>query len=140
MFGLRLTTEVQKRWKNGKPHQTTTGVASANSIQGRAKRVRNILPIEKITSGVVRIAATQNRRVISRTSGFSSSAAVTVRGSSAMPQIGQDPGSRRTISGCIGQVYSVRVAGSGFSGSNAIPQEGHGTGFVSRTSGHIGQT
>ena len=35
-----------------------------------------------------------------------------VRGSSAMPQIGHEPGSERTISGCIGQVYSIRVAGA----------------------------
>ena len=28
-------------------------------------------------------------------------------GSSAMPQIGQLPGASRTISGCIGQVYST---------------------------------
>ena len=35
---------------------------------------------------------------------------LTVRGSSAMPQIGQLPGSDLTTSGCIGQVYSVVVA------------------------------
>ena len=39
--------------------------------------------------------------------------ASTVRGSSAMPQIGQAPGASRTISGCIGQVYSTRVARQG---------------------------
>jgi hypothetical protein len=47
---------------------------------------------------------------MSRSSGFASST-VTVRGSSAMPQIGQLPGSARTISGCIGQVYSVLACG-----------------------------
>jgi len=59
---------------------------------------------------------------MSRSSGFASSLAVTVRGSSAMPQIGQFPGSARTISGCIGHVYSVLLAASaGDSGSSAIP-------------------
>ena len=35
-----------------------------------------------------------------------------MRGSSAMPQIGQLPGSSRTISGCIGQVHSVLTTGN----------------------------
>ena len=74
-------------------------------------------------SGAVRTTLIQKRRVMSRNSGFSSIAAVTVRGSSAMPQMGQDPGSERTISGCIGQVYSVREAAMGTSGSSAIPQK-----------------
>ena len=55
--------------------------------------------------------------------------AVTVRGSSAMPQIGHEPGPGRTICGCMGQVYSVRVAASGTSGSSAMPQEGQAPGF-----------
>lgn len=90
--------------------------------------------------GAVRITATQNLRVMSRSSGFSSTAAVTVRGSSAIPQIGHEPGSERTISGCIGQVYSVRVLATGTSGSSAIPHDGQAPGFDSRTSGHMGQT
>ena len=88
---------------------------------------------------MVKIAPIQKRSDIFRSSGFDSGAAVTVRGSRAMPQIGHDPGSVRTISGCIGQVYSVRVAG-GISGSNAMPHDGHAPGFGWRTSGHIGQT
>ena len=35
MFRLRLTIDCQPRTKKGQPHQRTTGVASANSIQGR---------------------------------------------------------------------------------------------------------
>ena len=51
--------------------------------------------------------------------------AVTVRGSSAMPQIGQVPGPSRTICGCMGQVYSMRsVAAEGWVGSSAIPHFG----------------
>ena len=89
---------------------------------------------------MVKIAPIQKRSDMSRSSGLSSGAAVTVRGSSAIPQIGHEPGSERTISGCIGQVYSVRVEAMGTSGSKAMPHEGHATGFDSRTSGHIGQT
>src|SRR5215469_18342679 len=99
-----------------------------------------MLPIAITSSGAVSTTPIQKRRVISRSSGFSSVVAVTVRGSSAIPQIGHEPGSDRTISGCIGHVYSVRVVGSGLSGSSAIPHDGHGTGLGSRTSGHIGQT
>src|ERR1035441_9934136 len=54
----------------------------------------------------------QSRLVISASSGLESST-VTSRGSSAMPQIGQEPGALRTICGCIGQVYSVCFAGAG---------------------------
>ena len=53
-----------------------------------------------------------------------------------MPQIGHEPGSARTISGCIGQVYSVRVAGAaGTSGSSAMPHLGQAPGWSWRTSG-----
>src|SRR5579864_5398673 len=148
MFGLRFTSDVQNRWKNGSPHHKTTGVDSANSIQGRRAPPnklmnacgQNMLPIAIASSGAVSTTPTQKRRVMSRNSGFSSAAAVTVRGSSAMPQIGHEPGSERTISGCIGHVYSVRVDAAGSSGSSAIPQDGQAPGLLSRTSGHIGHT
>ena len=48
-------------------------------------------------------------------SGFAPPPDVTVRGSSAMPQIGQAPGPSRTTSGCIGQVY-VALAVTGGAG------------------------
>ena len=81
----------------------------------------------------------QKRRVMSSSSGFASSM-VAVRGSRAMPQMGQSPGSSRTISGCIGQTYSVRVAGAVMvSGSSAIPHFGQLPGPSWRTSGSIGQ-
>jgi hypothetical protein len=57
-----------------------------------------------------------------------------------MPQMGQPPGSDCTTSGCIGQVYSVRVADGSASGSSAIPHLMQGPGVVSRTSGCIGHT
>ena len=101
---------------------------------------QNMLAIAIAMSGAVSTTPTQNRRVMSRSSGFSCSTAVTVRGSRAMPQIGHEPGWLRTISGCMGQVYSVRDAWRGLSGSKAMPQEGQAPGFASRTSGHIGHT
>src|SRR5579864_7695403 len=147
MLGLRLSSEVQKRWKNDMPHQRTTGVARMNSshgMRGPSKIRMNscgqiMLPMAMASSGAVSMTLIKKRRVMSRSSGFSSAEAVTVRGSRAMPQIGQEPGSERTILGCIGQVYSVRVAETGISGSSAMPQEGHAPGFDSRTSGHMGQ-
>jgi hypothetical protein len=58
-----------------------------------------------------------------------------------MPQIGQAPGASRTISGCIGQVHSTRVAATtGSSGSSAMPHFGQAAAFSLRTSGSIGQT
>ena len=73
--------------------------------------------IPSASTGIASATLIQKRRVIETSSGFSSSSTVTVRGSSAIPQIGHEPGSGRTISGCIGQVYSTRVAGAaGISG------------------------
>src|SRR6202048_1933885 len=137
MFGLRLTSDVQKRWKKGKPPHTTTGVASANSSHGKtaALRIRwncishSMEAMAIASSGTVRTRLTQNRRLMSRSSGFSSLPAVTVRGSNAMPQIGHDPGSERIISGCMGQVYSVCLDAMGTSDSKAMPHEGVAQGF-----------
>src|SRR5687768_12341622 len=84
---------------------------------------------------------THNRRAMSLNSGFCSSSMVTVLASSAMPHLGQAPGSACTISGCIGQTYSLLVGnGAGEAGSSAMPHFGQGTCFSSSTSGHIGQT
>ena len=72
------------------------------------------------SSGALRAALTQRRRRMSVSSGFSVSASWIVRGSSAMPQMGQLPGASRTISGCIGQVQ-VCLAGGGAGGSGRPP-------------------
>ncbi len=148
MLVERLTTELQPRWKKGHPPQSTTGVASSNSIHGSQPPGSacctgipgNMSAIAIPSSGSVSARLIQNRRVISRSSGFSSASAVTVRRSSAMPQMGHDPGPVRTISGCIGQVYSTRFAVTGASGSSAIPHRGQAPELLSRTSGHIGHT
>src|SRR6185312_16375538 len=100
----------------------------------------SMLIMATTSNGVVSATLLQKRRVMLRNSGFSSSVAVTVRGSSAMPQMGQLPGWSRTIPGCQTQVYSVLVNAAGNSGSSAMPQLGHAPGFDSRTSGHMGQT
>src|SRR5690349_9016748 len=125
MFRLRLTIENQARTKNGQPPQSTTGVASTSEIQ-----LMNCGPIAVRTgspgsaslmlsanNGSDNATLTQKRRFISTSSELSSSS-VAVRGSSAIPQIGQKPGASRTISGCIGHVYSIfsleRAAGCCF--------------------------
>ena len=83
---------------------------------------------------------TQKRRRMSRYSSLGPSSTVATRGSSAMPQIGQLPGASRTISGCIGQVHSVLVAGAaGTVGSSAMPHFGQVPGPIWRISGCIGQ-
>src|SRR5580693_2072075 len=101
ILGLRLTSEVQKRWKNGQPAQSTTGVANANSTQESdpdwdvactAGQFGIIWYMSINIRGAVSARLTQKRRVMLRSSGLSSATAVTVRGSSAMPQIGQEPG------------------------------------------------
>ena len=149
MFRWRFTTDAQPRAKSGQPHQTTAGVASANSIHSiariewaRCSGCPGIMSdIPSASTGSASATLIQNRRVISASSGFASSPTVTVRGSSAMPQIGHEPGPERTICGCIGQVYSTRVVGAaGISGSSAIPHLGHAPGWSWRTSGSIGQT
>ena len=112
MFNWRLTSEAQPRSKNGSPPQTTTGVASANSTQTKVgpdsqpgkTRPGTISAIESNRSGKVSARLIQNRRVMSASSGSTSASAETVIGSKAIPQIGQDPGRSRLISGCIGQV------------------------------------
>src|SRR5690349_18839532 len=73
---------------------------------------------------------TQKRRDMLASSGFGPSSSATVRGSSAIPQIGQMPGSDRTISGSIGQMYSTPAAlGLGAAGAAGA---GAGAGFGPR--------
>ena len=96
-----------------------------------ARLMRGIIRnMAKATSGMPITTLVQKRRVMSRSSGFSSVAAVTVFGSSAMPQMGHAPGPSRTISGCIGQVHCVFVGATGSSGSSAMPHFGTCAGVV----------
>ena len=108
MFGLRRTSEAQKRSKNGQPPQSTTGVAKTNSIALRApgaNRNPSASPnIERTSTGNDNAALTQNRRRIESYSGSASTSAKTSIGSSAIPHFGHTPGPICTISGSIGQV------------------------------------
>ncbi len=148
MLRLRLTIDSQPRTNSGEPAHSTTGVASASSIHVRidagimrsSGRPASMSDISINISGIVSATLIQKRRVMSASSGFASSPAVTTRGSSVIPQIGQLPGSERTICGCIGQTYSVFETGwIGATGSSAIPHFGHEPGWSCRTSGCIGQ-
>src|ERR1039457_6893175 len=147
MFRLRCTTDCQPLTKNGNPHQRTTGVASANSIHAHTLADNKCcigMPgrkAETISASMGTASATliHSRRVMLANSGFDSSA-VTSRGSSAMPQIGHEPGASRTICGCIGQVYSVRMTGAvTVAGSSAMPHFGQLHGPVCFISGCMGQ-
>ena len=112
MFRLRVTRDCQPRTKKGQPPHSTTGAASTSWIQsaaaGSIRRVRAgaiISPMENAKTGTVRTRLTQNRRVMSTSSGLGpSSAASGSSGSSAMPHLGQGPGPTWRISGCMGHV------------------------------------
>src|SRR6516162_9018881 len=134
MFGLRFTIEAQPRWKNGQPPHNTTGVESANWIHIRARTLKSlctgspgIIPdMESMRTGVASARLTQKRRVMSVSSGFASSSKLTVRGSKAIPQSGQEPGSDLTISGCMGHTYSLLMTGAvAVTSSSAMPHLGH---------------
>src|SRR5687768_12663693 len=144
MLRLRFRTEFTARTKNGQPAQRHTGVANASWIHDTMRAEIGTNPdisiIASTVRGAVKTTEPQNRRVMSFSSWFSGSAAVTVRGSRAIPQIGHAPGSDRTTSGCIGHVHSTDIDGAaGISSSRAIPHFGHAPGFLERTSGSMGQ-
>src|ERR1700722_3062180 len=61
-------------------------------------------PISSKNTGTVSARPIQKRRIMSASSALASGSALTVRGSSAMPQVGELPGPLWRISGCIGQV------------------------------------
>ncbi len=85
--------DCQPRLKKGQPPHNTTGVARSNWIQleplPEIKCFKPCPPISNITTGIVNINAIQNRRLISRYSGLTTSETVTVSGSKAIPQRGQ---------------------------------------------------
>src|SRR4029077_10208948 len=122
MLGLTLRIDIQARSKNGQPHQKTTPVdrTSFSQLSGPANRCRgfpgSISAIAIRKTGSPRTTPTQNRFVMSTSSGFGPSSTVTVRGSSAMPHLGHEPGRSLTTSGGIGQVYSTEFGVSGVAG------------------------
>ena len=115
MLRRRLTSDCPAALKEGQPPHSTAGVASTSctqtarcgGISASSAALAKCSAMAMASSGTDSTTPTQNRRVMSRSSGLPASPAAGVIGSSAMPQIGQLPGSSRTISGCIGQVHSV---------------------------------
>ena len=147
MLRFQLSSDCQPRTKNGQPPHSTTGVASRNSTHCSVCMDRRSgnrpgamsASMARINTGKASRVEPQKRRLMSMSSAFFSSTTM-LRGSSAMPHFGQLPGVSCTISGCMGQVYSVRVTGAcRVSGSSAMPQPGQAPGPCCRTSGHIGQ-
>ena len=102
MLRLRWSSDSQARRKNGQPAHSTTGVARMSCGQFVLNPGFGIM--SKPTTGTDSAAPIHRRRVMSASSGLASGSALTVSGSSAMPQIGQLPGPIWRISGCIGQV------------------------------------
>jgi len=134
--------------QEGQPPQSTTGVAKIHSshcqVLGTADRMSG--DMKGIRSDMGSVEAESSVLCRSRIAWSCPQVRiffflrVTVLGSSAIPQIGQEPGSPRTISGCMGHVYSVFVAGAAaMTGSSAIPHFGQSPGPARRTSGSIGQ-
>src|SRR6266540_191864 len=109
-FFVRGWHSLVTRTKNGQPAHSTTGVANTNCSQfdhfwpSSIWRSVRWPPISSARTGSVSTSATQNRRVMSASSGFGAASAETNSGSSAMPQIGQKPGPTCRICGCIGHV------------------------------------
>ena len=99
MLRLRVRRDCQARTKKGQPPHSTTGAASANSIHctacmdrpGGSRPGARSASMANPNTGAASVALIQKRRVMSVSSGFSSSTAW-VRGSSAMPHLGQLPG------------------------------------------------
>ena len=95
--------------------------------------MRHLIPhdisaIAKTRSGSVRPRLIQNRRDMSISSGFASSAISRCGAQAPCRRWGNSP-ALRTISGCMGQVYSVRVTGAArVTGSSAMPHFGQAPG------------
>src|SRR3954469_3187582 len=123
MLRLRLAIECAPRTKNGQPAHSPTVGAKTSCTQFDCDGLRGCQPnrcppISSATMGSVSNTPIQNRRVMSVSSGFGPVSAVGVSGSSAMPQIGQEPGPSCRTTGCIGQVKIVPV-GIGAPGAGA---------------------
>lgn len=99
MLRERVTSEAQPRSKKGHPTQSTTGVARTSWIHTETRigtrwwsAGNTCPPISRTNTGKDRASAIQKRRVMSVSSELEPVAAVTVAGSSAMPQMGHAPG------------------------------------------------
>src|SRR5262249_47521191 len=111
IFGLRFTSDAQKRAKNGQPPHKTTGEASANwrpcRAGGGSGSAMGSPNIASSTTPRLGAALTQNPGGIERYAGSAASGesfGTKSIGSSAMPHTGHVPGANLITSGCIGQV------------------------------------
>jgi hypothetical protein len=75
-------------------------------VLSEMSRLADARPWQRQRAAATAPRRTQKRRATAATSALSMASAG-IRGSSVMPQIGQKPGSLRTICWCIGQVHSV---------------------------------
>src|SRR5258708_12402520 len=95
MFGLRLTTEDQKRSKKGQPPQRTTGVASRNSIAFRTCGARckpsDSPNMDNSSNGSETAALIQKRSRIESYSGSAFTSAKISIGPTPIPQLRQLP-------------------------------------------------
>jgi hypothetical protein len=116
--------DCHPRSKNGQPAHNTTGVASMSwnqfdaliGITSRTDGPMTRSAIARANTGNPTITLTQNRLVISVNSGLGPSSTCAIRGSSAMPQIGQGPGRSLSTSGSMGQMYSTLGPGGATDG------------------------
>ena len=112
MLRLRVTSDCQPRTKNGQPAHSTTGVAKRELHPVRQRRLdpdraqpARCAPISSTKTGSVSDQADpEPPRHVGEFGIGSGCRPSTISGSSAMPQIGQEPGPTCRISGCIGQV------------------------------------
>ncbi len=113
LLRLRVLSEAQPRSKKGRPAHATTGVARKSCTQfevcGAMNPCRSTRwpPISSANTGAVSARPNHRRRRMSASSGLAPLSAVTISGSSAMPQMGHEPGPSWRISGCMGQVKIV---------------------------------
>ncbi len=134
MLRFRDTIEAHPRSKNGLPPQITTGVANTSPIHGRSAApdvvTRSVRHPGNDHRNRQRRADPEAPGHVDEFRDWVRSSAVTVIGSSAMPQIGQGPGASRMISGSIGQVYFVPAGtgSAGLAGSTSSAGAGAGAG------------
>ncbi len=124
MLRLRETIDVQPRAKNGAPPHITMGVASTSSAHCAVAGGMNVWklgsqwpPISRAITGSASARLIQNRSDMLASSGFGPSSAAGISGSSAIPQIGHEPGPSCTICGCIGHVHLVPAGTFGGTGA-----------------------
>ena len=110
MLRLRVTSDCQPRTKNGQPAHSTTGVASTSCSQFEVWRGTIRLEAGQVPAHLQRDDRHRERKPDPEPARHVDELVVrrrlrlTSTGSSAMPQIGHEPGPTCRISGCIGQV------------------------------------